>query len=188
MPTGKFLLDINDVPFLNMPFQAEVDPEGPQNIEKGTIMLNNDAKIHEGFGQYAAGALVKTAKRQKLPAATEIYVGGDRGVGFSCTSSEVVNSVFDDLGRIVDEEEGLKNLTIERFYDQNSLQEWPLGQLVYKCSHLQSLKLASLDRTTPANRSQLLEFAALAITFSSDITTVHIQGTCSTVLDGQLFL
>jgi len=34
-----------------------------------------------------------------------------------CSSSNVVNSVFDDIGRNVDEVQGLKKLRIERFED-----------------------------------------------------------------------
>ena len=34
---------------------------------------------------------------------------------FESTSSEVLNSVFDDLGRSIDEEQGLKKLTIDHF-------------------------------------------------------------------------
>ena len=36
---------------------------------------------------------------------------------FTCTSSEVLNSVFDDLGRSIDEDQGLKKLTIEWLKD-----------------------------------------------------------------------
>ena len=57
-----------------------------------------------------------------------------------CSSSEIVNSVFEDLGQTVSDEQGLKHLTIENFFDQNELQEWPLGQLALKCHSLQSLK------------------------------------------------
>ena len=33
LPTNAFILHINDVPFLAMPYQASVILEGPQNIE-----------------------------------------------------------------------------------------------------------------------------------------------------------
>jgi len=48
-----FILFINEEAFLGLPFQAELAPSGPQNIEKGTIMLNQ-VKIHEKFAQYYA--------------------------------------------------------------------------------------------------------------------------------------
>ena len=43
-----FTLFINGVPYLELPYQAEVAPTGPQNIERGTIALN-DKVIHRGF-------------------------------------------------------------------------------------------------------------------------------------------
>ena len=49
----EFALCINDIPFPLLPYQAEVVPQGPQNIEKGTIKLNQ-VIVHRGFVQYAA--------------------------------------------------------------------------------------------------------------------------------------
>ena len=46
--TATFILPINDLPFLGMPYQAEVTPEGPQNIIGGSIKLN-EVLVHEGF-------------------------------------------------------------------------------------------------------------------------------------------
>ena len=46
--TDTFILHINDLPFLGMPYQAEVTPEGPQNIECGSIKLN-EVQVHDGF-------------------------------------------------------------------------------------------------------------------------------------------
>ena len=34
-----------------------------------------------------------------------------------CSSSEVVNSVFEDLGRVIDKAQGLKKLTVINFFD-----------------------------------------------------------------------
>ena len=45
--TDAFLLHINGVSFLQMPFQSEVNLEGPQNIERGTIKLNG-VEVHTG--------------------------------------------------------------------------------------------------------------------------------------------
>ena len=36
----KFVLYINDIPFLALPFKADVTSAGPMNIESGTIKLN----------------------------------------------------------------------------------------------------------------------------------------------------
>ena len=60
--------------------------------------------------------------------------------------------MVDVLARAVDEERGLRSLTIEGLEDKNKLEEWPLGQLVLKTHHLQLLKLAHIGSyTTPEN-------------------------------------
>ena len=110
-------------------------------------------------------------------------MGGD----FRCSSSEVVNSVFEDLGQTVNDEQGLKHLTIEGYNDKNELQEWPLGQLALKCHSLQTLTFNYFG-TTAANCSRLLEFAGLAITSSSCFNTLFINWTESSVSDGVQFL
>ena len=94
---------------------------------------------------------------------------------FECSSSAVVNAVFEDLGQTVGYEQGLKHLTIEDLRDQNELQEWPLGQLALKCHSLQSLKFEILADTTATSCSRLLEFAGRAISSSRCFTTLHIQ-------------
>ena len=38
--SDKFILFVNDVPFLELPFRSEVAPSGPQNITNGEIKLN----------------------------------------------------------------------------------------------------------------------------------------------------
>ena len=90
-------LTINDLPFHGMPFQAEVTPEGPQNIDNGLIKLN-DVQVHTGFGQYEPETFLAYALSQKLEPTKDIFIGGM----FECSSSEVVNSVLDDLGRTID--------------------------------------------------------------------------------------
>ena len=103
VPTDKFALTINDIPFDGMPFQAEVTPEGPQNIDGGLIKLN-DEQVHTGFGQYEPETFQKYVVSEGLQLTTDIFIGKDEeGNGFfKCSSSEVVNSVFDDLGRTID--------------------------------------------------------------------------------------
>lgn len=73
--------------------------------------------------------------------------------GLVCTSSEALNLVFEDLGRSIDVEQGLKKLEIAGFEDQNTLEEWPLSQLVLKSHHLEQLTIIHLYFTTAANRS-----------------------------------
>ena len=46
----KFLLFINDIPFLALPFKADVTSAELMNIEQGSIKLN-DVQVHEGWGQ-----------------------------------------------------------------------------------------------------------------------------------------
>ena len=70
-----------------------------------------------------------------------------------CSSSEVVTSMFEDLGRVIDKEQGLKKLTVINFFDENALEEWPLHQIVIKSPNLESLTIACLRYTTAANRS-----------------------------------
>ena len=54
--TDAFALCINDIPFPLLPYQAEVVPQGPQNINRGTIKLNK-VKVHTGFAQYASDTI-----------------------------------------------------------------------------------------------------------------------------------
>ena len=81
----------------------------------------------------------------------------------------MLNSLIDDLSRTIDESQGLKKLTINGFKDrENTLEEWPLSQLLLKCPHLEELTISTLA-TRPANRSQLLEFVGNAATNSSSL-------------------
>ena len=48
-------------------------------------------------------------------------------VELKCSSSNMLNTLIDVLGRTINTEHGLKRLTIKLFYDPNCLQEWPLG-------------------------------------------------------------
>ena len=77
-------------------------------------------------------------------------------------------------------------MTIERFWDENELQEWPLGQLALKCHSLQTLKFEDFN-TTDASCSRLIEFAGLAITSSRCFTSLHIVNTHSSESDGAQF-
>ena len=45
VPADHFLLFINGKSFHQMPTQAELNPEGPQNILYGAIMLNDVAVV-----------------------------------------------------------------------------------------------------------------------------------------------
>ena len=146
--SGNFLLAINDKAFLGMPYKASLAPPGPQNIETGTITLNG-VLLHEGYTQYTAGMLDEWRGQKSIEAVTEAYIG-DR---FACSSSDALNLVLEDLACNIDSEQGLKKFCIEGFSDQNTLEEWPLSQLVMKSHHLEELTIRSLHDTTAANRS-----------------------------------
>ena len=122
----------------------------------GGLIKLNDEQVHTGFGQYEPETFQNYVVSEGLQLTTDIYIGKN----FECSSSEVVNSVFDDLGCTIDGVKGLQSLTIQFYWDENSLQEWPLGQIVPKCHNLHSLKFFNFSATTPSCRSQLLEFAA----------------------------
>ena len=142
----------------------------------------DDMVVHEGWAQFNDDLLGEWYSELDKEPVIDITIKR-----FSSTSPEVLNTVVDVLGRAVDEELGLENLTIEGFYDENKLEEWPLGQLVLKTHQLQSLKFDGLY-TTADNRSLLLEFAAKAVTFSSCMRTLHIEWTLSSGADGDKFM
>ena len=70
----KFALSINGVPFDQMPYQAEVVSEGPQNIEEGEIKLN-EMLVHKGFACYDAETILGWIDRCAQPV-TDISIGG----------------------------------------------------------------------------------------------------------------
>ena len=147
-----FLLAINDIAFFSMPCQTDIIPNGPQKIERGTVKLDGD-EVSNGSIQLVD--FVDRVFDDKRQPPTEIHIDG-----FETTSSETVNSVIGVLGRAIDAEQGLKRLSISGFWDTNELQGWPLEQLVLRSSTLLSLRIDSLDCTTPVNRSLILDFAA----------------------------
>ena len=64
-----------------------------------------------------------------------------------CSSSDVLHAVLDDIGRSIDDVQGLHRLEIEEFYDSNRLDGWPLNQLVAKCHNLRHLTINELYTT-----------------------------------------
>ena len=128
--SDKMILYINDEPFLDMPFQADVTPKGPMNILSGSIRLNGK-EIHRGWSQWNDDiALGWLAELENQPT-TDISIEK-----FKSTSSEVVNSIFDFLGRTIDREQGLKSLAIEYYNDKNKLEDWSLEQLAHNTHNL----------------------------------------------------
>lgn len=81
-----------------MPYKADIELTGPQNIECGEIKLN-DELVHSQFLQYTADAFCDLINEKALQPTTNMFIGYLR-----CSSAEVVNSVIDCLGRSIDEE------------------------------------------------------------------------------------
>ena len=101
-----------------------------------------------------------------------------------CSSAQVLNSLIEQLGLLVDEEKGLKKLTIINFQDQNNLEEWPLDQLATKCFALESIEIGSLYLTTPENRTKLLEFVGKISAISQNLKEISLYSTLSSKEDG----
>lgn len=110
---------------------------------------------------------------------TEVCLSED----FKCTSSEVVSSVFDDIGRGI-EEGGLKRFEIEYFQDRNSLEAWPLSQIVCKAVNCEHVRIANLSRTTENNRIVLVDFVAQICSVSVCLKTLSLCRTASSVESG----
>ena len=148
----------------------------------------NAVKVHDGWAQYSADTVAEWVEEHELAHTTEIFIGrGSNTTPFCCSSDEVINSLIEVLGRTVDREQGLKKLTIDGFVDAQSVVEWPLRQLVPKCQHLQTLKLKDIGGNLD-NRTQLLEFAAKAITNSDCLQTLQVEGMTVTPEDGDHFM
>ena len=68
----------------------------------GAIMLNGE-EVHSGFVQYTAATFDEMHSVIEYEPVTDIQIKEY----FKTSSSEVLNSVIDELGRAVDEEKGL---------------------------------------------------------------------------------
>ena len=66
-----FRLFINDGPFTDLPIQVDLVPYGPQNIQRGKILLNKFPMHEGGFIQYANWR----RKLIKNPTVTDVYIG-----------------------------------------------------------------------------------------------------------------
>ena len=93
-----------------MSYKASLATPVPQNIEQGCIELNG-VKVHSGFKEYQEETFFEWCDKHSIESVTEAVIGA-YGKGLACSSSAALNSLFDDLGRYIVEDEGLKKLTI----------------------------------------------------------------------------
>ena len=95
----NFILFINDLAFLELPYQAEAVPPGPRNILGGAIKLNN-VLVHEDWAPYTTSTFKDWCTEHKLQQITDVWIGD----GFKSSSTEAVNALFDDIRRNADSE------------------------------------------------------------------------------------
>ena len=114
--SNQFLLFINDLPFLLLPFKADVTSLVPMSISRGSLKLNDVQvmKVEYGKGIYQWTSIIISLwyeQAANLHPTTEIELT-DR---LRCSSSNMLNTLFDVLGRTINTEHGLKKLTIFNF-------------------------------------------------------------------------
>ena len=103
----KFLLFINDIPFAVMPFKADVTSAGPMIIEDGIIKLN-DVEVHTGYTEWTPDTIrLWYQEAADLQPTTDIYLEN-----VQCSTSNMLNTLVDVLGRTICTEQGLRYLTI----------------------------------------------------------------------------
>ena len=96
------------------------------------MVINKDNKGFRQFDNDTFGEMLKEHDLDKKPIESVDITG------FSCSSSEVANGIFDKIGQSIDceQQKGLLSLGIAWYVDQNRLEEWPLSQLVAKAPYL----------------------------------------------------
>ena len=73
LPTNVFDLNINDLPFSVMPYQAQVILKGPQNIIAGVIVLNG-VQVHEGWAQFTAHTIDEWFSQNNAQPTTDLTI------------------------------------------------------------------------------------------------------------------
>ena len=84
---------------------------------------------------------------------------------------------MDQIFRSIDDQKGLIRFVIENLKDQNSLQTWPLSQIVSMCGFMKDIIINGLQSTTQENRLRLIEFVGDVANSSVKLETVHIENT-----------
>ena len=131
--------------------------------------------MHKGHKQYANWKkdLIKNST------VTDIFVGE----GFYCSSSDVVNSVLDDIGRLI-ASQGLYSLEFNKLYDKNRLMQWPFSQFVAHSKNLTSLKIIDLW-PIDENLCLIMDFCGEVSTTSKSLKTLHFEVTRSSKSSGE---
>ena len=99
---------------MDLEYQQELEPVGPQNIEQGAIKINDvriTPKDNYGFSQFSNNAFAEMLKKHDFDddkSINHVFIGGIDDGGFKCSSAEVVNGVFDQIGQCVaNDQQGL---------------------------------------------------------------------------------
>ena len=182
LDSSMFALSINDFPFLDLPYLDNIITAGSQSINMGSIAINGK-QIHNGLIQYAGITFEQMRQKCNITQPTSEVILSR----LECSSSEVLHSVLDDIGRSIDDEQGLRRLEIEEFYDSNKLDGWPLSQLVAKCHNLKHLTINELY-TTEESCSALVRFVGQVCKYSQCLQTLYLYRTFSSVEDGAKLL
>ena len=105
------------------------------------------------------------------------------------SSPQVVNALFDEIGCNIDQERGLKKLSLYFFYrEEHTIQEWPLSQILAKSLHLEHLQIDTLHCDNAASRSTILNFASEIALQSSSLHTLALMTKYSSAEEGENFL
>ena len=92
--------EINGKPFIEYPYQADIVPEGPQNINEGSIAING-VQIHNGkLWPYQETSFKEMTEKSEIKSATRTASLKD----FSSSSTEVINSVIDQIFRSINDD------------------------------------------------------------------------------------
>ena len=154
-----FSLKVNNVPFADLPFQAQIAPNGPQLLEdESKILLNN--KEAYTVGQWDNRRFQKKCNRLLRNKPLQ-HIHLDR---LWCSSSEVVNQVFDQLGEALHDDQQLKSLKITNYYDRNQLENWTCQKLAHLAMNCEELELNGLYGT--------VESVAILVDMASTICQV----------------
>ena len=80
-----------------MPLQTEVNKEDTQNIQGGVIQLNLQ-EVHSGWVKYTADTFDEMHSVIECEPVTDIEIKN-----FECTSTQVLNSVINDITRSIND-------------------------------------------------------------------------------------